>query len=263
MKTKFPVSICVLVALLGLSAFFLGCGSKGTSTINIVANNASMAAGMTTQLHAIESVNSQGTDVTTSVTWTSSNPAVATVSATGLLTGVTQGSANISAVLNQANGSLAVAITAAAVSSVAVTPPNTPLVTGGTQQYTLTATNSDNSTTNVTSSTTWNVTPASVASINASGLLTAVGPGSFALTATYGTFSAAAVGTVTASALTAIAVTPATANVSERRHPAIYRHWYICRRVDGRSQQGGDLDIEQCVRTHHQCQRTGNGRSHQ
>jgi trimeric autotransporter adhesin len=173
-----------------------------------------MAAGMTTQLHAIESVNSQGTDVTTSVTWTSSNAAVATVSATGLLVGVTQGSATISAVLNKANGSLAVAVTAASVSSVAITPPNTALVTGGTQQYTLTATNSDNSTTDVTPSTTWNVTPASVASISTSGLLQAAGPGSFALTATYGTFSAAAVGTVTASALTSIAVTPATATVS-------------------------------------------------
>ena len=169
---------------------------------------------MTMQLHAIESVNSQGTDVTTSVTWTSSNTAVATVSATGLLTAVSQGSASINAVLSKASGSLSVAVTAATVSSVALTPQNGLLTTGATQQYTLTATNSDQSTTDVSASATWSVTPSTVASISTTGLLTAVGAGSFGVTATYSTFTAAAVGTVTASKLTSIAVTPAKVTIS-------------------------------------------------
>ncbi len=214
-KTKSPVVASLLVLLLCLTPFFLGCGSKAApGTINIVASTSSIAAGMTAQLRAIDSVDSQGTDVTTSVTWGSSNSKVATISATGMLTAVTPGSATISAVLNNANGALAVSVTTATVSSVAITPQNYTLVTGATEQYTLTATNSDSSTTDVSASTAWSVTPASVATISNTGVLTAVGPGSYGITATYGTFTASAIGVVTASNLSSIAVTPATATLS-------------------------------------------------
>ena len=67
--------------------------------------------------------------------------------------------------------------------SIAVTPANATNLVGATQQFTATGTYSDGSTQNLTSQTAWSSSKTNVATINASGLATAVSAGSTTISA--------------------------------------------------------------------------------
>jgi hypothetical protein len=95
--------------------------------------------------------------------------------------------------------------------SVAVTPTSASVPVGGTQQFTATATYSDGTTGNVSSAAAWVSSNTSVATINASGLATAVANGQASLTATYKGKSGSA--TLTTIAVTSLAVTPSSVNL--------------------------------------------------
>ncbi len=81
--------------------------------------------------------------------------------------------------------------------SIAVTPANTSIAAGATQQFTATGTYSDSSTQNLTSSVTWSSSAAATATISASGLATGAGAGSTTIKATSGTISGSTTLTVT------------------------------------------------------------------
>ena len=70
--------------------------------------------------------------------------------------------------------------------SIAVTPANPTIPTGGTQQFTATGTYSDDSTQNLTSQVTWTSSSTAVATINAAGLVTGLGAGQTVISATFG-----------------------------------------------------------------------------
>lgn len=132
-----------------------------------------------------------------SIVWVSSNPAKATVSATGLVTAVAVGSATISAISEGQVGTCAVTVlnTPPAVASVTVNPATWARVTGQTIQ--LTTTLRDASSHILTGRTvTWATSNAGVATVSASGLVTAVAPGSVTITATSETIPGTSVGTV-------------------------------------------------------------------
>jgi uncharacterized delta-60 repeat protein len=69
-----------------------------------VADIPAISVGVSRQLKAFSSVNSVTTDVTASTVWTSSNPAVATVSSTGLATGISEGQVTFTATSQGAIG---------------------------------------------------------------------------------------------------------------------------------------------------------------
>jgi outer membrane protein OmpA-like peptidoglycan-associated protein len=144
--------------------------------------------------------------------WTSSNPAVATVSATGLVTAVGDGHATISAASGGVTGTASVTVAQTA-ASVAVTPASATLeALGATQQLSASARDANN---NAFPGAvfTWTSGDGAVASVSPSGMVTAVGNGTARITATSGGRSATA--TVTVAQTTAsVAVTPATASIS-------------------------------------------------
>jgi len=70
--------------------------------------------------------------------------------------------------------------------SIAITPQNPTIDVGQTQPFTATGTFSDNSTSNITNQVAWASNDQNVASINAAGLATSVGPGTATITATQG-----------------------------------------------------------------------------
>lgn len=73
------------------------------ATVNITASTNSMSVGNTLQLTA-SAQNISGDNInSTNYTWSSDNPSVATVSASGLVTGVTNGVANITATVDGVN----------------------------------------------------------------------------------------------------------------------------------------------------------------
>src|SRR5205823_2292337 len=101
-------------------------------SITVSAANASLANGTTTQFTATGTFTDGSTqNLTNSVTWTSSNAPVATVSVSGLLTAVSIGSANITATQSGITSNiLAVAITAQPHSVDLSWSPSTSVVVG-------------------------------------------------------------------------------------------------------------------------------------
>ena len=139
-----------------------------------------------------------------SVSWISSDTAVAPVSDSGLVTGRGAGSATITGTSDGKSGSSAVTVTVQSVASVTVTPASASVVLGQTVQ--LAATPRDARGNPMTGQTvTWTSSAPAVASVNGSGLVSGVGAGSATITATSGGVAGPAAVTVTAATPVAVA----------------------------------------------------------
>ena len=92
-----------------LVLFLTGCGSRGLDFIQVTPTTQSLTVGQTAQFAAVGTYgnanNPSTQNVTSSVTWTSSVPAVATVSTSGVATGVNAGTTTITANAAAFNGS--------------------------------------------------------------------------------------------------------------------------------------------------------------
>ena len=147
--------------------------------------------------------------LSTAVTWRTSAAAVATVSATGVVTGVANGSAVITAVSvgdTLVRGSTTITVLPS-VRGVAVTPTTAALFLGATQQLTATVV-VDGALSNTH---TWRSTNPSIASVNATGLVTGVAVGSTTITAL-----ATADTTKRATATVTISSRPTTVAIAQR-----------------------------------------------
>ena len=152
--------------------------------ITISPNAASIPKGKTQQLTATGQLSNGTTeDLTASVAWTSSNPAVASITTSGLATGLGTGSTMIQAVKQGVTASTDLDVTAAVLVSIAVSPSGATLDVGQTQQFTATGTYSDNSTANITDSVAWQSSNAAIATITAAGLAKSVAQGAVTITA--------------------------------------------------------------------------------
>ena len=147
-------------------------------------------------------------DLTQLVTWQSTPPSVATISAQGSLTGVGKGIAQVSAAYQGASGNAAVTVGTAALMSITVAASQPTLPVGESEGLTATGKYSDGTTQNLTQTATWLATPPIVATVSVQGTLTAVGKGVSQITATYQGASGNAAVTVGAPVLVSIAVTP-------------------------------------------------------
>lgn len=116
------------------------------------------------------------------VTWTSSNTAVATVNASGLITAVAAGTATITVKTIDGNktATSAITVTTIPVSSVAVSPTSASLYAGNTQQLSTTISPANATNKNVT----WSSSNTAIATVNSAGLITAVAAGTATITAT-------------------------------------------------------------------------------
>jgi uncharacterized protein YjdB len=186
------------------------------SSIALTPANPSVAKGLTDQFTATGTYSDNSTqNITSSVTWVSLTPGVATISSGGLAKGVGAGSSTIQATMGSVTGSTVLTVTAAMLTSVAVTPANPAIAIAATQQFTATGTYSDASTQVITNSVTWSSSKTSVATMSGSGLATGVAAGSSTIQATSGAVSGSTTLTVNAAAptLTSIAVTPANPSI--------------------------------------------------
>ena len=153
--------------------------------IEVAPTSPSIAVGETVQFSA-RSVLSDGTDTAlAAATWTSSDPAVATISASGLATGIGAGSVTITAAdADQRSASTRLTVTVDAVvtlTSIEVAPSTVELAVNGTQALTATGRYSDGSTADVTEAAAWSSSDSAVATVSdaagSKGLVTALALG--------------------------------------------------------------------------------------
>jgi hypothetical protein len=165
-------------------------------SIAVTPANPSIPKGATQQFTATGTFSDNSTQVLSNAVWASGTGAVATINATGLATGVGAGTSTISATVGSISGSTLLTVTPATLVSIAVTPANPSITRGTTQQFTATGTFSDNST-QVLSNAVWASGTATVATINATGLATAVSAGTSTISGTSGSISGSTLLTVT------------------------------------------------------------------
>jgi YD repeat-containing protein len=163
-------------------------------SLSISPANESIPKAVSQQLTATGLFNDGSTqNLTSSVTWSSSNPTVATIVGNGLATDVGEGTTTISATLGAISGSTSLTLTAPAAASVSVNPSPAAISAGGMLQLTANLVFTDGSTQNVTQTATWSTSAADVAvvsnAVGSQGLVTRVGPGTAIITAASGSFS--------------------------------------------------------------------------
>lgn len=189
--------------------------------INITPAAPTAVEGTTAQFTAT-GVYSDGSsaDITSSVTWISDAPSVASISnaagTKGLATAITNNATPVTiiAYLSGAAGSTTLKVDAATLTSIAVTPASPSIALGSSQQFTATGTYSTGFTTDITEQVTWTLSNYSIASISNTagtrGFAVSVAQGSTTVTATLGGVTSPSVTlTVTPAMLTSITVTPA------------------------------------------------------
>src|SRR5947199_6990866 len=174
---------------------------------------ATLRAGQTLQLTATPKDSAGGTLTGRMVTWTSSNTSVTTVSGSGLVAGVTAGSATITATSEGKSSTAALTVTTVPVASLAISPATATLRAGQTLQ--LTATPKDSAGGTLTGRmVTWTSSNTSVTTVSGSGLVAGVTAGSATITATSQGKSSTAALTVTTVPVASVAISPATANLT-------------------------------------------------
>src|SRR6266699_5897680 len=155
------------------------------ASVTVSPPSGSLYVGQTVQLTATPR-DSAGNPLTGRVvTWSSGSTGVATVNGSGLVAGVGAGSATITAASGGKTGTSAIPVQSVSVASVTVSPASASRFVGQTVQ--LTATPKDSAGNPLTGQTiAWSSDNSTVASVSASGLVTAKAAGSATITAASG-----------------------------------------------------------------------------
>lgn len=183
MRTIARASLAAMIVLAGCG------GDNGAATgpspgavASIAFPSASSSLGLHTTFRLLVTVlDAEGRDASaaTTLTWSSSNPAIAAVDATGLITGAALGGpVTISATAGGHAATTAVTVTPARID---ITPTVIDMVVGTTLQ--LHATPVDGAGVPIDAGPlAWSVSPAGVATVDQTGLVTAVAPGNLLIT---------------------------------------------------------------------------------
>jgi len=183
------------------------------ASVTVSPATASLTVGQTAQLTATPK-DANGNPLTgRTITWSSSDNTIATVSGSGLVTGVGPGGpVTITATSEGQSGTAAVNVTLAPVASVTVAPSTANIAITGTVQ--LTATPKDANGNPLTGrAISWSSSDNTIGTVNGSGLVTGVAAGSVAITATSEGKSGTASVTVAGAPVASVTVTPASASV--------------------------------------------------
>jgi len=209
------LSFCVLLAACSGAKNQPGSGGQpGSASLTGLAVTpaaTSIATAATVSLHAT-GMYSDGTtkDLTPSVTWSSSDSNVASVSSAGVATGVTTGVVTVTALSGAFAGSATVTVNSAGSNLISITlsPANSSIPINTTQQFTAIGSYSGGSSRDLTAQVSWSSSNIATATVDVTGLVKGIAAGPATITATLGTVSQSTSVTVTAPTITSISVTP-------------------------------------------------------
>jgi 6-phosphogluconolactonase (cycloisomerase 2 family) len=194
-------------------------------SLTVIPANPSTPKGGTQQFTVTGTYTDHSTqDLTSSVSWSSSDPSVVTISnaagTNGLAATLATGSVTITASLGTVSGSTALTVTPATLVAIAVIPATPSIADGTTQQFAATGTYTDGSTQPLTLAATWGSSDTTVATLSnapgTKGLASSAGQGTATITATVGSIGGSTLLTVTPATLVSIAVTPVTPSITSR-----------------------------------------------
>lgn len=183
-----------LLALILFAVPFVGCSQPAQlGEIEVIPDAPQLIAGQTVQFKAIGAYAQNGhpfqlRDITTQVTWSSAQTSVATVSGTGMATGVGAGSTTILATIGSVNGTASLTVTGQAahdLTSIMVIPASQTLTSiGESSQFIAIGTYSTAPITlDLTNSVAWQSSDVKVATVNGAGLALANFAGTTTITA--------------------------------------------------------------------------------
>jgi uncharacterized protein YjdB len=158
-------------------------------SIAVTPSNPSIALGTNQQFTATGNYTDGSTlNLTGSVAWNSSAPAVATISNTapniGQATSVATGQTTITATSGSISVSTTLTVTPATLLSITVTPATPTIPLGSTKQFTAIGTYTDGSAQDLSSSSVWSSSDTTIFTVNTTGLAVSVGTGTARITAT-------------------------------------------------------------------------------
>jgi uncharacterized protein YjdB len=182
------------------------------ATVEITPSQPNVTVGQTVQLGATPKAANGQVLTGRTLQWSSGAPSVASVSATGLVTGLAQGTAIVFVSVEGVISSATVTVRQVPVASVVVTPPTSSVVVGGSTQ--LSASVRDASGAELSGRLVgWSSSDEAVAVVSSSGRVSALKVGTATITASSEGKSGTATVAVTGAPVAAVNVTPPTASV--------------------------------------------------
>lgn len=201
-----------------------GCGSGGLGGIEgegivdaeILPSDPTLIQGGTLQFSLQVYHEDGGSDVThNNIDWSSSDPAVATIDSLGIATAIAVGTTTINGVIQGHSASTKLTVVAPSLTSVAIEPKDSNIPLGTTLSFTAKGSYSDNTTTDITSSVTWESSNTTIATINESGIATSLSKGTVSISASLHGARDEATLNVSDPVLKSIEVNPQTINLFE------------------------------------------------
>ena len=179
------------------------------SSLNISPSSLNLANGTSGKLTAT-AIFSDGSsvDVSNQTTWSPGDAGVASVDDSGLVTANSVGSTTVTADYGALSKDVAITTTNATLETLTVSPATATLANGLTKQFNATATFSDNTTQDVTSSVSWSSSDTTVADIDVAGLATASTKGTATITASLSSQTSTATLTVSDATLVSLTIEP-------------------------------------------------------
>jgi len=148
-----------------------------------------------------------------SVAWSIAAPSIATVSASGAVTGIAPGQTQVIATVGSKHGQQPITVMPIPVASVSVTPTAATIGVGATQQLTATTRGASGDTL-AGRVITWATSDTTKATVSASGLVTGIGAGTATIFATSETKTGSAAMTVVVMPVASVTIAPATGSLA-------------------------------------------------
>lgn len=185
------------------------------TSIVVTPNNASLPQGYTRPYSATGSFSDGSSlDISDQVAWSSSDLSVASVSSTGLVSGLSAGSTQISAQSGSVSGSTTLTVSSATLISLTVLPVSSQLPRDFSEQFTAIGTFSDASTLDLTDAVVWGSSNQNIATVSTSGLVSGVAAGSTQISAALNGVAGSTTLSVTNAILVSISISPSSPAVA-------------------------------------------------
>ena len=181
-------TIGVIVDGVGPATFVLTVSPPSVATVSITAPDSSVTAGTTLQATVVarDAANNPLPLAGRTIAWSSSAPGVASISSTGLISALGPGTTTIGVTVDGVGpATFALAVAAVPVASVSVSATDSSITTGQTAQATVVARDASGNVLALSGrAVVWTSSATGVATVNGSGLVTAVSPGTATISVT-------------------------------------------------------------------------------